>query len=175
MRDSIASFHYCLSPGCAALISNTIGSALCKEHRKNQDVRKVSSSWRVPPTLRKNNHRETVIVHQNLSRAREIHALATLTLDQWLFTLDYFQWECAYCRVREYTILEHFIPIGWGGGTTQDNCVPACQGCNRRKGWFYPLINLPEPLIPMKSDLKRVCAYLRSLREQAVIQLPLFP
>lgn len=52
-------------------------------------------------------------------------------------------WEhtCAYCGVPADT-LDHVKPRHKGGATVTGNLVPACQGCNRRKGseewreWF---------------------------------------
>jgi 5-methylcytosine-specific restriction endonuclease McrA len=48
------------------------------------------------------------------------------------------QWKCAYCGVRPYRVLEHFIPIGLGGGTTADNVLPACSRCNSTKSLYHP-------------------------------------
>ena len=43
---------------------------------------------------------------------------------------------CVYCgrapNVRELTI-DHVVPRSHGGGTTWENCVTACGGCNARK------------------------------------------
>lgn len=76
------------------------------------------------------------IAEQN-KRADKLGLPATLTLEGWLKTLDYFHWKCAYCRGR-FEVLEHFIPIVQYGGTTADNCVPACRSCNRIKGGWHP-------------------------------------
>lgn len=58
---------------------------------------------------------------------------ATLTLEQWLATLQDFSGRCAYCDDAPFALLEHFIPVSLGGGTTADNCVPACFACNHAK------------------------------------------
>jgi 5-methylcytosine-specific restriction endonuclease McrA len=76
-------------------------------------------------------HRAHVATH--LSRARMAGTPATLTVPEWLATIEHFEKKCAYCRQRPYEVLEHFIPITQGGGTTADNCVPACTSCNGRK------------------------------------------
>jgi HNH endonuclease len=34
--------------------------------------------------------------------------------------------------------LDHFIPFAMGGGTTVDNCVPACSYCNYTKNSYDP-------------------------------------
>lgn len=58
---------------------------------------------------------------------------ATLTMKQWQNTLDDFNLRCAYCLSNPYTLIEHFIPVSMGGGTTVKNCVPACHLCNTHK------------------------------------------
>lgn len=74
--------------------------------------------------------RERSILHLNLSRAKERSLPATLTIDEWLITLHLFHGLCAYCQKEPYKVLDHVIPIVHKGGTTADNCVPACQRCN---------------------------------------------
>lgn len=73
-----------------------------------------------------------------LKRATDRGLAATLTLDQWVATLNHYSWKCAYCRVGAYEALEHVIPIDLGGGTTVGNCVPACKVCNSAKGARHP-------------------------------------
>lgn len=82
------------------------------------------------------NDQQQVRVH--LRRARR-HALpASLTLTGWRKTLADFDHACAYCREPLSRILEHFMPISRGGGTTRGNCVPACRPCNSKKGNRQP-------------------------------------
>ena len=40
---------------------------------------------------------------------------------------------CAYCGAPADT-LDHVIPRMYGGLTVRENLVPACRGCNGRKG-----------------------------------------
>ena len=72
------------------------------------------------------------IVRQK-KRAKDKGAEATLTIAQWAQKLRISQGRCHYCNTyigyRALT-LEHLIPVSNGGGTTADNCVPACMGCN---------------------------------------------
>jgi 5-methylcytosine-specific restriction endonuclease McrA len=72
------------------------------------------------------------VVH-HIRLAQQIGRPATLTVEEWLAAIRYFQGLCAYCQVAPFTLLEHFVPLVEGGGTTADNCVPACYGCNVRK------------------------------------------
>lgn len=73
-------------------------------------------------------------VSMHLGRARKANTPATLTVKQWSQIVSYFNGKCAYCQSRPFQVLEHFLPISSGGGTTEDNCVPACQQCNSKKG-----------------------------------------
>jgi len=80
-------------------------------------------------------------VRNACNRAKLFGLPATLTLTQWLATVDHFNGMCAYCLVNPYQILEHFIPVELmqtDGGTTARNCIPACRSCNRKKGKTHP-------------------------------------
>jgi 5-methylcytosine-specific restriction endonuclease McrA len=79
-------------------------------------------------------------VQIHLSRARKAGTEATLTFNQWKRAVEYFNYRCAYCVEYPYEVLEHYIPLTLGGGTTADNCVPACSSCNNRKGNVMPEI-----------------------------------
>jgi len=92
--------------------------------------------------------REIDRVESQLRRARTMHAEATLTLMDWLNTLEYFHWQCAYCESRSFQVMSHVIQLPMGG-TTPDNCVPGCYGCRASK---------------KKGENKRVQAYLSSLQ-----------
>lgn len=82
--------------------------------------------------------RESHIVSTARGCAIKYGGIATLTLDQWIQTLNYYKGMCAYCSVRPYQVLEHFVPLTLGSGTTADNCVPACLSCNSLKRNLYP-------------------------------------
>jgi 5-methylcytosine-specific restriction endonuclease McrA len=73
-----------------------------------------------------------------LLRANRLNLPATLTVREWLDTLEYFGWRCAYCRRADFAAMDHFIPVTQGGGTTHANCVPACVSCNSAKGGRSP-------------------------------------
>jgi 5-methylcytosine-specific restriction endonuclease McrA len=88
--------------------------------------------------------REERIVFMECERARQRGLPATLTLQEWEQTKKHFRehWGrdadcCAYCG-GSYEALDHFVPIVEGGGTTADNCVPACKRCNSSKGGLHP-------------------------------------
>lgn len=73
-----------------------------------------------------------------LLRARRLNLPATLTPREWLDTLEYFDWRCAYCGRADFAAMDHFIPVTKGGGTTRNNCVPSCVSCNSIKGGKHP-------------------------------------
>lgn len=102
---------------------------------------------------------EQDVITRHLYRAKKIKCPATLTLRQWLTTLHYFRFRCAYCLIRPYGILEHFISLTSGGGTTASNCVPACQSCNVRKAQH----SLET------SSLERVQQYLQTRRNEVMV------
>ncbi|HEY4385725.1 MAG TPA: HNH endonuclease signature motif containing protein [Ktedonobacteraceae bacterium] len=72
--------------------------------------------------------REMDRVKGQLQRARTLEAQATLTLTDWLVILEQFDWNCAYCQSRSFEIMSHLVPLP-RGGTTAENCVPACYSC----------------------------------------------
>lgn len=91
--------------------------------------------------------REYQRVFDHGQRAREKGYPATLTGPEWLATLDRFDWRCYICG-EPFTDLEHLTPIARGGGTTTENCVPACSDCNTKKGSRHPdeIIRLAEAI-----------------------------
>jgi 5-methylcytosine-specific restriction endonuclease McrA len=64
-------------------------------------------------------------------RAKQAGARHDLTIEQWLETLEYFEYKCAYCS-EEYEVIEHYLPVRQAG-TTVSNCIPACLHCNIMK------------------------------------------
>ena len=76
--------------------------------------------------------RELDRVESQCFRAHTLHAEATLTLVEWLETLNYFRWCCAYCESKPCEVMSHYIPLP-EGGTTAANCVPACYRCRGRR------------------------------------------
>lgn len=68
-----------------------------------------------------------------LDVARRRGLPSTLTLEEWMRTIEHFQDRCAYC-VRDWDVVEHVTPLDEHGGTTVANCVPACHSCNISKG-----------------------------------------
>jgi len=65
-----------------------------------------------------------IAVHKQVVRARRMGRPATLSVKAWMATMAYFQGKCAYCQIHPYEVIEHFVPLKLGGGTTAYNCVP---------------------------------------------------
>ena len=77
--------------------------------------------------------REQKIVTVQCSRARTVGQAATLTVEDWIETLEHFSGCCAFNPMHSYEVLEHFMPLSRGGSTTSFNCIPACAWCNAIK------------------------------------------
>jgi 5-methylcytosine-specific restriction endonuclease McrA len=100
--------------------------------------------------------RENQVVQRHLRRAIELRRAATLTLPEWIETLEHYKRSCAYCGTGAYEVLEHYTPLTKGGGTTANNCVPACQSCNSQKRDRHP-----DVIMARANALKPVGDYLR--------------
>lgn len=87
--------------------------------------------------------REERRVYTNNVRSRTDGLPATLTLEEWLAILERFQGMCAYCETVPFSLIEHIIPHFADGGTTADNCIPACKRCNSRKYDYLVDADLP--------------------------------
>ena len=75
----------------------------------------------------------------------------------------YFNGRCAFSADHSYEVLEHFIPVNYGGGTTMFNCIPACQSCNAIKADRLPV---DLHLTRLGEALPRIQEYLDRQREQ---------
>ena len=77
--------------------------------------------------------------------ARTLSAADTLTLLDWLMILEHFNWLCAYCQAKPFEIMSHVVPLPLGG-TTPENCVPACYACrtNRKNSNNEPIQFPPD-------------------------------
>jgi len=71
---------------------------------------------------------------QGIREQRMAELSYTLTLEQWLFACEWFDFRCAYCRQEALLVKEHLIPVARGGPYTALNIIPACWSCNSSKG-----------------------------------------
>lgn len=109
--------------------------------------RGIDKTWLRREYVKVQTHKENAVWHG---------ASGEFTLAEWIVTLEYFHWLCAYCLVHPYEHLEHFVPLTLGGDTARSNCVPSCEECNAIKGQTHPdaITDIP------KADLDRVRTYL---------------
>lgn len=68
----------------------------------------------------------------NVNRVAARGGEATLRYDEWFQIVAQHEGRCVYCgSVAE--AMDHALPVSRGGGTTAENCVPACTACNSAK------------------------------------------
>lgn len=72
-------------------------------------------------------------VTSNRKRTIAVGAPTTLTDEQWARVLMSHDNRCVYCGAFGRMHLDHIVPVSKGGGTTEDNCAPACKRCNSSK------------------------------------------
>lgn len=80
------------------------------------------------------------LIQRHKRKSKQKGLPADLDLYDWLYTIRHFDGKCAYCQKEPYQELDHFNPHG---GTTRNNCVPACYKCNHNKSNFDPTTHLP--------------------------------
>lgn len=67
-------------------------------------------------------------------RTKKRASVTDLTVEQWKFSLAYFEEKCCYCgKIAMVLNQEHIIPVSKGGNYTASNIIPACGSCNSRK------------------------------------------
>lgn len=76
------------------------------------------------------NYKEHRIQQQ---RARHSTLDGTITGDEWLECLEYFDNACAYCGSTSNITRDHIEPVSKGGLNLISNIVPACKSCNSSK------------------------------------------
>jgi hypothetical protein len=100
-------------------------------------------------------------VKTHIERAVVVGTSATLTLAEWQRTITDFGGMCAYCLTKPFAVMEHFVPVEIAG-THVKNCVPACTGCNGKKG-----LSTGDGLVNLfgKETIERIASYLHSRKE----------
>lgn len=124
------------------------------------DARHRGDTTPTQPVQRHARRNESKVVLFHNKRAEVVALPATLTVEEWKMTLEYFHHACAYCEVNSYQVLEHFVPPPEVRGTTSSNCVPACVSCNSIKGDQDPRV--VSPTSALAGALQRVQIYLQT-------------
>jgi 5-methylcytosine-specific restriction endonuclease McrA len=128
-----------------------------QEDIRQEDIQKE-------PTQKHYRRSEIRRVEYHNNRASRVGLAASLTIVQWTATLERFNHKCALCPDGTYEVIEHFVPLIHGGGTTEYNCIPSCAKCNRLKHDTHPSM-IPEtsPLFPA---IKEIQEYLETRRAE---------
>lgn len=104
-----------------------IDQAMGQKYVRVEEIRRLSGSEENYRTI----IREVDRVKAQLIYARADNAAATLTVREWFTILDNCEWKCAYCREKPFQVMSHVLPRH-EGGTTAENCLPACHSCLAR-------------------------------------------
>lgn len=113
--------------------------------------------------------KEARLVDKHNQRAFFAGGDSSLTIEQWIITLEHYDWRCAYCGGSYEELEEHRIPIDRGDGTTAKNCVPSCQSCNRRKGALHPEEILAREISLSPAAHRRIEAEMETLQGTQLI------
>jgi 5-methylcytosine-specific restriction endonuclease McrA len=119
--------------------------------------------------------KKLVIQHRYYARKRGLPD--TLTVEQWIACLEYFNYRCAVCGNQMRDLFEtikphqdHWIPLASPEclGTTADNMICLCSSCNLSKGAKLPAIWLTERYGKRKATeiLQRIEQYFEWVRSQ---------
>lgn len=112
-------------------------SSICKDCEKRaKELRKAEKA-----KVRTKYPFMRFVIQRYLARIKGLPA--DYTRKDWLKTLEFFGYKCAYCGCEGELHQDHFFPSSKGGGYTKNNIVPACQSCNSRKGNIEPEYWLP--------------------------------
>jgi 5-methylcytosine-specific restriction endonuclease McrA len=66
------------------------------------------------------------------SRTRSIGAEGRVSGTELEALVDAYSGRCAYCG-RPWEVIDHFVPLAYGGASWVENLRPACRGCNQAK------------------------------------------
>lgn len=125
-RDAWLASRQLTCANCGAAFTRTSTGKLCP------------ACWQQKRASEPDGLHDAAQVRLALQRARKKRLPATLTTAEWKAIRRWYKGLCAYCMQRTGVALDHFIPLECGGGTTSDNCVPACMTCNSIKGPLHP-------------------------------------
>lgn len=112
-----------------------------EKHRRASRVYRVNNPEKVRTSVMAWRERNPDAIA--LGHHRRKAALAavddTLTPEQLVEILEFFDFRCGFCLVdlrtlpRKFRTWDHLLPISRGGTNTADNVIPCCKPCNSRK------------------------------------------
>ena len=106
----------------------------CRYHREHKgEIKEYYKEWyskhyKTPEAKEK--------YKANLTRRRTLkhNAIATLTAEEWVGCLEYFEYKDAYTGLpMDVVSKDHIIPLNQGGGYTKQNIVPCENSINKSK------------------------------------------
>ena len=82
------------------------------------------------------NNRDKFKLYQQKRRALKLGNGGSYTKEQWLDTLEYFDYKCAYTGecIKHSCHVEHIVPVSKGGTSYIWNLVPSTGSANYSKG-----------------------------------------
>jgi len=125
-------FKYC--NGCKKLITE---EQYNKEYMCEDCAREKRHIWNQTPQAKIRLGKSR---HKRISQKKQ--TVNDLTKEEWVDTLIYFNYKCAYCgmseeehreKFNEFLHQDHIIPLSNSGGYTKNNIIPACRSCNTSK------------------------------------------
>jgi len=111
-----------------------------QKHREwlNKNPSKKDEYYKNDYAKNKNSYKMRAVL-----RKRRISAIENdYSLKEWEETLEYFNYECAYCGSKQNLQQEHILPVVKQGRYVKNNIIPACKKCNSSKwanslmGWY---------------------------------------
>ena len=120
-----------------------------KEHKREirEYYQKNKEKIAVGVRVYQEEHRDIRRKREQERRTRKASLLATLTVPEWEYILDFWFHQCAYCGAGGDLTQDHIVPLSKGGGYTKANILPACSPCNFSKGSKDLIDWLPNPRI----------------------------
>lgn len=108
-----------------------------KSEKRQAVLRRYYESGKGKATIRRyqqtDKGRESLL--RGVHKRRAAIGVATLTAAEWAQIKATFNHACAYCgRTDRLLTRDHVIPLKAGGLHVKENIVPACRGCNSKKG-----------------------------------------
>jgi len=119
-------------PGKWANTYQSLNGPFMEQAMNNQSERYYTRSSSYSPTDEEIAYAVRAAIYRT-GQARERGLPATLTVDQWLSTLNHFNWNCIFCLMAPYEILEFYVTFDEGGGATVENCFPICECCHAKR------------------------------------------
>jgi 5-methylcytosine-specific restriction endonuclease McrA len=125
-----------LGTDCDAEIAKKldISKSAVKQRRQALGIRSYREQNRIIPEGMSGQSNEAKRLYCQRYRSRVQGLPYTLTLQEWKYSKQFFDYKCAYCNKKRKLTQDHIIPTIKSGGTIAENIIPACKSCNPSKG-----------------------------------------